>query len=92
MTVNGVCHTPWEDQEGFHVCGKVANHEFIHLCACGAFLPSGVSALTEEQRLWRSHPCPICLARAGRPCHTKGFGEREAVMSGVHQERRELAR
>jgi hypothetical protein len=82
MTVNGVCHTLWDDVV-VHVCGKRAGHDWAHVCACGAVLYTGASSLTPEQRELRARDCPVCHARAGRPCHTK-IG---AVMTGVHVER-----
>lgn len=83
MTINGVCHTMWEDTDAIHLCGKPADHEWLHLCACGAVLLRGTSSLTDEQRQLREQDCPVCLARSGRPCHTK----EGTVMSGVHTER-----
>lgn len=83
MTVNHICHTMWEEHDVLHLCGKPEGHGWSHVCACGAILYMGTSHLTDEQRQLRSEDCPVCLARAGRPCHTtKG-----AVMSGIHAER-----
>lgn len=83
MTVNGICHALWEEGDHTHVCGRLDNHDSWHLCACGTLLHTGRSSLSDEQRQLRSVDCPECLARAGRPCHTK-IG---AVMTGVHAER-----
>jgi len=82
VTVNGICHATWDDGD-LHLCGKPAEHGFMHLCACGASLLMGASSLTDEQRMGRKLDCPVCLAKSGRPCHTKGG----AVMSGIHRER-----
>ena len=86
MTVHNTCHTLWEDVVT-HVCGRNHNHDGWHLCPCGAILYVGKSNLTDEQIAARSEPCTECLARAGRPCHTKAG----AVMSGVHATRSKSA-
>ena len=84
MTVNGICHTLWEDEHSeTHVCGRTDDHDSWHLCACGAMLLTGRSHLTPEQRELRKLDCPECNARAGRPCHTMAGH----VMSGVHASR-----
>jgi hypothetical protein len=82
VTVNGICHMLWDD-DGIHLCGKTAEHGFMHLCACGASLLMGTSSLTDEVRQARKPDCPVCNARSGRPCHTKAG----AVMTGIHRER-----
>jgi hypothetical protein len=82
VTVNKVCHATWDDVV-IHLCGKTADHNGFHLCACGAVLHSNRSSLTDEQREQRKRDCPVCNARSGRPCHTT-MG---AVMTGVHAER-----
>lgn len=84
MTVNGICHTMWEDVEVQHICGKAANHASWHGCPCGAVLMINTSSLTDEQRALRANDCPVCLAKHGRPCHTR----KDVVMTGVHRERR----
>ena len=76
----------WEDVVQ-HVCGKPANHVSWHACPCGATLMTNTSSLTDEQRALRKDPCPVCLAKAGRPCHTR----KDVVMSGVHRERQPRA-
>jgi hypothetical protein len=87
MTVNGICHALWEEDEGTHLCGKPTDHGHWHLCVCGALLHTGRASLTDEQRHWRSVDCPACLARSGRPCvHRREHGS-DIVMPAVHAER-----
>lgn len=86
MTVNGVCHMLWDDGDT-HLCGKAKEHGIMHLCACGAALPMGSSALTDEVRKLRSVDCPTCLARSGRPCIARREHGSDVVMPGVHADR-----
>ena len=85
MSIGIHCHTMWEDHDVPHLCGRDADHASWHLCVCGAILHTGRSSLTEEQTALRKNDCPVCLARTGRPCHTR----KNIVMSGVHRERRD---
>jgi hypothetical protein len=78
VTVNGVCHTLWQDDPQTHLCGRQSGHRSWHQCACGAVLDI---PLIDQKRARREPAVPA-------PVTERIFDDGEGLRYSSHAAKR----